>query len=74
MEMTVQLDWWLDAIASPLAPLAWFRRLQPAAAPARWLLALIKGLAVAGWGVGFVWLWFTAFWVLLLWGGFTAKK
>ena len=63
--------WWLlDNVASPIAPVHWFGGIKPGDSVASWLLAGLKALVVAGWAVGFLWLWFVTFWALLLWDTF----
>ena len=58
-------DWLGDNVASPTAPLQWFARIQTPAGPARWLFTGAKWLALVVWAVGFIWVWFLAFWLLL---------
>ena len=60
MLRSAQLDWWLDKLGSPVAPLEWFKRL-PASGSVGWLLGVIKCVMVVVWAVGFIWLWFTVF-------------
>jgi len=57
---SAQLDWWLDNLGSPVAPLEWLKRL-PVSGPVGWLLGVIKCVTVVVWAVGFIWLWFTVF-------------
>jgi hypothetical protein len=53
-----QIDWLLDNLGGPAAPLAWVQRLgRPGGA----LLTLGQWLLVVVWAVAFVWLWFLVF-------------
>ena len=60
-------DWLLDNLASPVAPTRWLAKWTPAKRWGHNLFQLGKGLAVLLWAVGFVGVWFLAFWVLLIW-------
>ena len=66
--------WLLDNLASPVAPLEWFKRLKAPTGPAGWAVGLVKWLVLIVWAVGFVWLWFFALWVLILWETFTPSE
>lgn len=73
MLTTAQIDWLMDNLASPVAPVEWFKRLKLGAGPVGWLLEIVKWLAVALWAVFFVWLWFFLFVILFLWDYFGPK-
>ena len=61
-----QFDWWMDNIATPAAPLAWFRRFQAGSGAARVGLAAAKYLVLIFWAVFFIWVWFPVFALLFL--------